>query len=427
MGLEDDFQNGSSPENALVLATPSPPQELPLSAFGETIYLAYTRKNLLRGGPIELACNMINIQSNAPTFNDPGIELLRQSLLSLSVTFFGKQHRQAQITRRGYAQYGQVLRQLNTHLSLPSLQTSDETILTALTCMLLEVFLPTGPKNFFAHHRGLEAIMAMRGPPTDATGDTATIFRGLRIMSIISALAESKPSIYAREEWKTVPPQADASAAMILQHHIFTCLADCTVLMSERDALLAGTAPFWTYEPLLQRVMATQSALERLWPMYVAFNAAQPVPSTPLSPLAIQLGVSNYMSATALMLYNTVHITLLQLIDSLAPSPANNTLRDAAAATIAKCLELKELERLNGTYESNTIAFVTTKIAWQALGGFDSPEGRRLAKTVDQALKTVRVGEREAWERAGPEGVRDGFFKGFLERVPAKRRMPVDW
>lgn len=403
----------------MVIATPSPPQELPLDAFGETICLAYTRKNLLRGGPIELACNMIDLPA-APNFDDPGIVLLRQSLLSLSVTFFGKQHQQNQITRRGYAQYGQVLQQLNTHLGRPELQTSDETILTALTCMLLEIFLPTGPKNFFKHHRGLEAIMAMRGPPTDVTGDTATIFRGLRVLSIMGALAESRPSIYARDDWKKIPPAADSSQAQILQHHIFTCLAECTQLMGERDALLNGSAPLWAYEPLLQRVYAAQARLQALWPLYTALNETQRNPEVPLSPLAAQLGASNFLAATALMLYNTVLISLLRIVDSLAPSAENAAMRDAAADIIAKCLELKEWERTNGTHESNTIGFVATKIAWQALGGFDSPEGRRLARTVDQALKpvnTVKVGDREAWERATPEDIRDGFFGGFVRRV----------
>lgn len=368
-----------------------------------------------------MACNMIEGYAGAPDFDDPGIDLLRQSMLSLSVTFFGKQHRQNQITRRGYALYGDVLRQLNRHLTLPELQTTDETILTALTCMLLEIFLPTGPKNFFKHHRGLEAIMAMRGPPTNTTGDTATIFRGLRILSIIGALAESRPSIYARDEWKYAPPPADATEPMILQHHIFTCLADCTQLMGERDALLNGTAPLWAYEPLLQRVQSTLDDLNKLYPLYQRFNASQRDPMKTLSPLAEELGVANHFSATALMLYKTVHICILQIIDSLAPSPQNTALRNEAAMTIAKCLELKEYEKRQGAHESNTIGFVATKIAWQALGGFDSPEGRRLAKTVNTALNAVAplpLDDREAWDNARPEDIRDTFFARFVKRVP---------
>ena len=364
---------------------------------------------------------MIEAQAGALGSDDPGVDLLRQSMLSLSVTFFGKQHRQSQITRRGYAQYGEVLRQLNRHLALPELQTTDQTILTSLTCMLLEIFLPTGPKNFFKHHRGLEAIMTMRGPPTETEGDTATIFRGLRILSIIGALAEGRPSIYARPEWKYAPPPSNATEPMMIQWNIFTCLAECTQLMSERNALLDGTAPLWDYQPLLQRVQSTLDHLYTLYPQWQRFDASQRDPSKPRSPLAEELGVSNHYSATALMLYNTVHICILQIIDSLAPSPANTALRNQAAMTIARCLELKEYEKREGAHESNTIGFVATKIAWQALGGFDSPEGRRLAKTVETSLNAISpmpLDNREAWEQARPDEIRDTFFARFLKRVP---------
>lgn len=416
-----DFQSESSPDSAVVLATPTPPPQLSFVAFDETICLAYTRKNLLRGGPVELACNMIEVYAGAPDFDDPGIDLLRQSMLSLSVTFFGKQHRQNQITRRGYSLYGDVLQQLNRHLTLPGLQTSDETILTALICMLLEIFLPTGPKNFFKHHRGLEAIMAMRGPPVDTTGDTATIFRGLRILSIIGALAESRPSIYARDEWKNAPPPADATEPMIMQHHLFTLLADCTQLLGDRDAMLNGTTPLWGYEPLLQRVQSTLDDLTNLYPLYELFNASQRDPNTTLSPLAEELGVANHFSATALMLYNTVHICILQIIDSLAPSPQNTALRNASATTISKCLELKEYENREGAHGSNTIGFVAIKMAWHALGGFDSPEGRRLAQNVNTRLNAVAplpLHDRDAWDNARPEDIRDSFFSRFMNRVP---------
>ncbi|KAH6633780.1 hypothetical protein C7974DRAFT_178034 [Boeremia exigua] len=420
-----DFQSESYPDTALILSgdSPTPPPQLSFDAFDDLICLAYTRKNLLRGGPVELACNMIEAQAAGFELSNPGVDLLRQSMLSLSVTFFGKQHRQTQITRRGYAQYGEVLRQFNFHLTQPDLQTTDETILTALTCMLLEIFLPTGPQNFFKHHRGLEAIMAMRGPPTETIGNTATMFRGLRILSIIGALAESRPSLYARDEWKRVPPPANATEFMKLQHRIFDCLADCTQLKSDHNALLNGTAPLWTYEPLRQRVQETLEDLQKLYPDYESFNASQVDPAKILSPLAKELGVSNYISATALMLYNTVHICLLHIINSLDPSPANTILRNHAAMIISKCLELKEQEREEGIYESNTISFVATKIAWQALGGFDSPEGRRLAKTVDKVLDSVTpmpINDKNAWENASPEDVRDKFFAGFVKRYPVR-------
>ncbi|KAJ8115351.1 hypothetical protein OPT61_g2983 [Boeremia exigua] len=123
------------------------------------------------------------------------------------------------------------------------------------------------------------------------------------------------------------------------------------------------------------------------------------------------------------MLYNTVLLCLLQILDSLTPTPSNTSACNNAAMTIARCLELKEYEKRDGVYESNTISFVATKIAWQALGGFDSPEGRRLARTVDRVLDPVepmRINDREAWEQASPEDVHRKFFGGFVRRYPVQ-------
>jgi hypothetical protein len=140
--------------------------ELSFAAFEEDICLAYTRKNLLRGGPVEVACNKIGFHENAPIFaRFPALNLLRKAIVSLSVTFFGIQHHETRIIAKGYDQYGGVLRRLNTTLAIPEQQTTNETLLTALTCMLLEVFMPTGPSNFLKHQRGIETIMCLRGPP----------------------------------------------------------------------------------------------------------------------------------------------------------------------------------------------------------------------------------------------------------------------
>jgi hypothetical protein len=88
--------------------------------------LAYTRKNLLRGGAVELACNMISYSQNAPIFTrDPALNFLRKALLCLSTTYFGSQHRQDHITRKGYRQYDEVLQQLNSTIALQQRLVTD--------------------------------------------------------------------------------------------------------------------------------------------------------------------------------------------------------------------------------------------------------------------------------------------------------------
>ncbi|KAF2032433.1 hypothetical protein EK21DRAFT_87288 [Setomelanomma holmii] len=394
---QNEPRQSQSPPKDLIVTT-SPQVELSLAAFEEDICLAYTRKNLLRGGPVELACNMISLPENVSILDtNPALDLLRNAILSLSVTFFGKQHCQDRITAKGYCQYGEVLRHLNTALGDPTRQVSNETILTALTCMLLEIFLPTGPTNFLKHQRGIEALMALRGPPTESVGDTAIIFRGLRIVSIIGALADGRASIYSKEEWKNAPVVSTGELGE-LHNKMFAILAECTLLISDSDAVLKSHMGKECYQPLLNRVDRTFADLNALYHEWKLINDAQLQIIDQLSPLAKELGIANHLSATAYMLYHTVHLCILRIKDSLVPSPSNMQLRNAAATNIAVCLELKEYEKRQGVAESNTIGFVATKVAWQALGGFRSPEGRRLAHVVRSAVNGVY---RSTWGQLG--------------------------
>jgi hypothetical protein len=331
---------------------------------------------------------MIDFQGDLTRFSSPGLGLLRKSILSLALTFFGSQHNQEHITTKGYLQYGEVLQQLNTHLAKTELQRTNEILLTALSCMLLEVFLPTGPSNFLKHQRGIEAIMQLRGPPSETEGSTVTIFRGLRVLSIVGALADSRPSIYAKKEWKQVPPAQTTEAAK-LQHEILAVLADCTRLVSERDALLAVGTTADGLQHFTEDVDRVLGDLELLHPAWVELNERERNASKESSSLSTDIGVSNHVSATAYMLYKTTYLCILQIKNSLCPSPLNIALRNAAATTIAHCLELKEYEKRRGAPQSNTIAFIAIKLAWQTLGRFDSPEGQQLAQVVGSAINKI--------------------------------------
>lgn len=406
------FGDVSSTVSRGAVTVPLCPVELSLAAFEQDICLAYARKNLLRGGPVEIAYRMVENYEITTSSANTGLSLLRKALLSLAVTFYGRQHGQRGLERKGYHQYGQVLRQLNTHLAHPDLQKTDETLLTALSCMLLEVFIPTGPANFLKHQRGLDALAMLRGPPTESDGPTATIFRGLRILSIVGSLAESRPSLYAQKDWKQVS-FVQASEAGLLQYRIFTILADCTRLISIRNALQSVPAPRTDFKSLLIEVEATINELEALFPLWTTLNMHQLAEVIQQSDPAKSLGVANHVSATAFMLYNTAYICVTQIKDSIAPSPTNVALRNDAAIKITKCLEIKQHEQSEGAPLSNTIAFVAIKVAGQALGGFDSPEGRRLAHAINTSTNAVF---------RNPSGISgETLFAHFLDRVPVSK------
>ena len=353
--------------------------ELSLAAFEEVICLAYARKHLLRGDLVEHAFGRIDFTESAARLTmDPGLGLLRKALTCFSVTFFGSQHHQNRITSKGYKQYGEVLQQLNHHLGQPKWQLTDETLLTASSCMLLEAFLPTGPANFLKHQRGIDALLEMRGPPTKAN---IGIFRGLRILSIVGALVDSRPSLFSREEWKQVPPSVTTEATK-LQYLQWNVLADCTRLISQRDALLASGAGSEEMESLLVKIHDVVEDLRALYPLCEALNQSQFAAIKERSKMAKELGITNVTSVNAYILYNTAHICILQIKDSLFPSPENVTLRNAAASKIARYLEFREEERQKGAPRSDTIGLFTHKLVWQTLGRFDSPEGRKLAREV---------------------------------------------
>jgi hypothetical protein len=372
-----------------LITNTSRPLDFSLVAFEDDICLAFARKNLLRGGSVEVACRKIDFTESAPIFSrDPALFLLRKAILSLSVTYFGNQHGEDRLISKGYGQYSEVLNLLNAALAVPERQTTNTTLLTALTCMLLELFLPTGPVNFLRHQRGIETIMRLRGPPTETKGETATIFHGLRIVSIVSALADSRPSIYAEDEWMEAPV-AETDESGILRHKIFAVLARCTRLMSERDAFFAHGMDFEYHSSLIARVDSAAADLNALFPLWERFNEHQLRMTENMSHMAREFGIANHPSATVYMLYNTARLCIIQIGDSLSPSPRNVELCNDAALKIAKSLQLKGHEMQANVVESNTISFVATKIAWQALGRFETPEGQELARVVKSAVNSL--------------------------------------
>lgn len=313
--------------------------------------------------------------------------------MSLAITFFGSQHHQTAIQSKGYQQYGLVLRQLNMHLTQPGLQTADETILTALTCMLLEIFLPTGPKNYLKHMQGIEIMLGIRGPPRLPMSDnTIKLFHGLRLLSVIGGLAMARPCIYSQNHWKQLPFLHTDEAGQ-LKHRILSILADCTRLRNQRDAAIASKDE----ETCASLIKETQSAFAEVHVIrteWYAFNERQKNESS--FDVRQDSLIATPESASVFMLYNTAYICLLDILDAFEPSGHYASLRHAAAVKILGCLQLESINNREGPAEQNTIAFAATKVAWQALGGFSSSEGRKMSRVIKSTRNNVfAIG---AWE-----------------------------
>lgn len=149
-----------------------------------------------------------------------------------------------------------------------------------------------------------------------------------------------------------------------------------------------------TRDSLIAETKASFRELENIHKDWVQYNRSQM--DKPMSKAAIESKIANHQSATVYMLYNTTYICLLDILEYFEPSAYSASLRNSAAIKIIKSLEMKEFEKREGAVESNTVGFVATKVAWQALGGFNSAEGRKLARVVKKAVNGVfAVG---AWE-----------------------------
>ncbi|KAF2476922.1 uncharacterized protein BDR25DRAFT_42190 [Lindgomyces ingoldianus] len=381
----------SPTESQLVRYSSSISPNISLTAFEENIYISYTRKVLFKGGPVALACDMVQLDTQSTSVSEtPGLALLRNAVVSLAVTFYGSQHHQPKITTNGYQLYGSTLRQLNIHLSKPQLQTTDETILTVFTCLLLEIFLPTGKNHFLRHIRGLESILELRGPPTSTSGsDSFVLAQGLRLASIFGGLAMSTPSIYSRDEWKR-SPSIESNKGEILRHRLFDVLADCTRLLSERNTVLSlGGAE--SRQRLLKETRSLLEELKSLRDLWASLNAGRltNVVDGPDNQPKSRLTVANHGSATLLMLYNATLIFITDILLPLDSSTDYRSMRHAAAMEIVYCLDTKSFTKREAGAYSNSIGHIAVKVAWKVLGGFNSPEGRKLSRLVKAAIGDV--------------------------------------
>ena len=195
----------------------------------------------------------------------------------------------------------------------------------------------------------------------------------------------SRPCLYSREDWKQIRnPNIDEGGQ--LRHDLYSILADCTRFMGERDRVIAANDKA-ARRSLVEEVKSALAELEIKRGDYMAFN--QKHMDKPVSSLALELNIANHECATIFMLYNAAKICLLELLNTLEPSPHYISLRNSAALKIIHCLEVKSFEKTRATSEANTIGFVATKVAWQALGGFSSPEGRKLARVVKRVVNGV--------------------------------------
>lgn len=381
------------------------------------IYLCYTLKHL-RGGPIDLALH----ESRSIGLNSTGAlpannQIFHQAVLSFATIFFGSRHRQTCITNNGYTMLGGTLRRLNQALSEVDCHAHDEIVLSVVTLALLESFVPTGPNHFLQHMLGLEKLIELRGPDAYRDPRSVQLLRGMRHMVLFASLRTRKPSILARPEWKKVL-RATCSEKVAQEEDLFDVIADCTVLLSDRDSMLADVNSGSEKTQREQDKIARKALvlLDFLYSWKERWNgdsanlyftrtapsilsSAQDSPPNEAPFSLAKLEFLNDFATTTFMLYNTALICILQILTSLtsgapesqiskhtAAHNAGNTFYSlqkqindehiaaerVAALDICSCLPYLVRKSCLGS----RVVHLAVTTAWTALGGDRTVEGR---------------------------------------------------
>ncbi len=410
--------------------TDSAYRQLPLSVslIGNEfqICICYTRKFIRRGGLVDLALQEVQLSNiiAAGTTAANG-QIFHQAFLSFALIVFGSQHGKAQITDQGYVIHGVALRQLNQALSDSNCRTRDEVFLSVVTLAMLECLVPTGPKHYIKHMIALERLLELRDPGSHCSPKSSELYKSVRHMIIFASLRMRKPTILARAEWKTVL-RAKCSEEELQEQDLFDVLADCTVLIAERDKMLSN----WDLDlerSTNQRDKIKRRALSLLTHLRAwkerwdsdgrnSYSETSVVTAGLLTveeswgdgspPLLTSFEFSNGSAATMLMFYNTTLIYVFRVLASL-PLPVENlglnssqsiqdTLQDAghldnlwrlskdeylaaerlAALEVCRCVpyDLAQKSRLDSCVSPIGNWAVTT--AWITLRDVESAEGR---------------------------------------------------
>jgi hypothetical protein len=338
--------------------------------------------------------------------------LFHISILSLATLFFGTQHRNTSILQRGYLIHETALRQLNDSLSSPQCHLRDDVLLSVIALVLLEIFMPTGREHYLKHMSGLEKLLELRGPNSHHSPRSRETLKGVRRMIILASMRKRKPSILAREEWKSIPWMTE-NVAERAEHYLWNVLADYTVLVADHDRAIQNGFNFEDIAYHHQRKMIACRAQDLLGQLHEwkkawnpdvlhshseispEFAEVQSVPTCAGSTLNFQTVFDFQIpsAATILVLYNTALIYVLQILSSVLPAdPQVQGLEDSsylhpttqnkyaamkrsAALEISRCIPYYLAHKSQFDTGSVTIAHLAVRTAFQTLGGSSSLDG----------------------------------------------------
>lgn len=397
----------------------------PLRGNETEIYICYTRKQLRRGAPIDVALDDMYLGDMTPAEMTAKGRVFHPTILSFATILFGSQHHQASITDQGYALHGVALKQLNQALTHSQCYTRDDVLLSVVSLAILECLVPTGQKHYLNHMIGLERLLELRDPWTYSSARTCELYKSVRHMLIFASLRTGRPSIFARPEWKTVL-RANCSDEEIPEQDLFDVLADCTVLIAERNTMLAtedsdferSTNQRDNLKQTAAGLLKSLHAWKVQWdndernaysePSTVPKDARKTFQSLNSAPLT-GFEFAQDHAALMLMFYKTTFIYVLRALASLPvndavpnsqewESPKSSPIADpsdlnaaqrSAAIDVCRCIPHYLARSAGCDSDASPIVHWAVTTAWMTLGGNESTEGSWLMDMLKNASRTV--------------------------------------
>jgi hypothetical protein len=320
---------------------PKTPPSTSLRANEFERYVCYSLQYLTRGALIEVSSrDMGSIGVSETEMTVSSGRLSHQAVISFATIFFGTQHKQVSITKRGYTMYGVALNQINQAISDRTYCTLEELLLSVVTLAILEAIVPTGPGNNLKHMRAVEGLLWFQDNNSPTSANLSKLYLAVQHMVIFSALHLREPSILARPDWKRLL-RSICPENQLHQQDLFNILADCSVLIAKRDKLLAHWQ-LHTETPSDQRSALRQEALDLLTQICLwrerwdcdernsYFETALQTPSRNDSlPFTTVLIFPDESVAIMFMFYNITLIYVIQILQSfdfedLRHHPNNN-------------------------------------------------------------------------------------------------------
>jgi hypothetical protein len=358
------------------------------------VYICYFQEHpVLRGGPVALALQQLQRNELIPARTNTATgQVFPQAVVSFATVFFGAHHRQAQITNHGYAMFGVALKQLNQALSEPKCYTHDEVVLSVVTLALLECWVPSGPKHYLKHMVGVERLLELRGPDPKSL----ELHKGLRHMVLFASLHTRKPSILAKAKWKAAF-RINCSDKELQEQDLYDVLADYTVLVAERDDMLAtwgldlkrDTKRYGEVEKKVLALLTHLRAWKKRWDSdgknsYFGISANGDDPP----PFLTIFEFSSDSTATMLLFYNSALIHVLRMLASLQLDSKDEYIAAewSAAIDICRCIPYYLVRESHLDLRVVHLAIVTV---WTTLRGRETADGRWIMDVLNTRSREV--------------------------------------